>query len=63
MESNKKESCIQQNSIELRSEKMRNVIGQLPTYLIRVSCIVYLLVVINLVGIALFLFRLGIIKL
>lgn len=61
MENNGK-SCTPQNTVELKSEKMRNVIGQLPTYLIRASYIVYLLVIINLVGIALFLFRLGIIS-
>lgn len=31
----KKEASSQQNNIELRSEKVRNIIGQMPPFLIR----------------------------
>lgn len=31
----KKQACEQQDKIELRSEKVRNIIGQMPPFLIR----------------------------
>lgn len=50
LEEMKKQADEQQGNIELRSEKIRNIIGQMPPFLVRwgntVLCVIFLLLLI-----------------